>query len=909
MKIHQLLVDDALESVRSGPHGLSSAEARRRLAEYGLNQMKRASTASPLRQLLRQFTHFFAVILWVAAFLAFVAEAFSPGGGMVTLGVAIVGVIVVNGLFSFWQEHRAERAVAALQGLLPHDTQVVRDGQLQAVDVTELVPGDLVALGEGDTVPADCRLVEAKAVRVNTAIITGESAATARDAAPSELDDLLQARNVVLAGTSIVSGHATALVYATGMHTEFGRIAHLTQAAEEPLSPLQKEIARPSRVVAILAVALGLLFFLLGRLVGAPFSSSFLFAIGVIVANVPEGLLPTVTLSLAMASQRMARRNALVRHLPAVEALGAATVICTDKTGTLTQNRMEVTRVFAAGRDYRRESFESEGFLSPAHRPLFEVAALCENVTVVNRQGRAATRGDPMEVAITAFGRRGLSPGFAKDRVEELPFDSDRKRLSTLHRDGEDLVLYTKGATETVIPLCKRVLAADGTAHALTAEDADALQRMEAAMTDGGMRVLALAYRPVAPGYQLAGIEQDLILCGLVALEDPPRPEVPEAILKCRAAGIKVVMMTGDHPRTAEAIGREIGLWPPSTAAAVVTGEQMRRMSDIQLQLALDAPHFLFARVTPEQKMRVVRALRRKGHVVAATGDGVNDAPALREADVGVAMGQIGTAVAREAADLVLLDDNFASIVAAVEEGRSVFANIRKFLTYILSSNVPELVPYLAFTLFGIPLPLTVMQILAVDLGTDIVPALALGAEPPEAEVMQVSPRPRTERLLTVAVLCRSYLWLGAIEAVAAMAAFFYVLRTAGWRYGVAAPGDTVYRQSTTACLVAIVTMQLVNVFICRSEKKSAFAFGLRTSRLLLAGIGLELGLILLIVYTSPGHALFGTAPLQATTWIFIVPFALAMLVLEELRKLILKPRRALGRVRAAAPISAPRPA
>jgi calcium-translocating P-type ATPase len=907
MKIHQLPVDEALQSVRSGPHGLSSAEASRRLAEYGPNRVERIPTASPLRHLFRQFTHLFAVILWVAALLAFVAEAWSPGAGMAALGVAIVGVIVVNGLFSFWQEHRAERAVAALQGLLPHDTQVVRDGQLRAVDVARLVPGDLVMLSEGDTVPADCRLVEGKAVRVNTATVTGESVATARDASPSGADDLLQARNVVLAGTSVVSGHATALVYATGMHTEFGRIAHLTQAAEEPQSPLQKEIARLSRVVAVLAVGLGLLFFLIGRLVGAPFSSNLLFAIGVIVANVPEGLLPTVTLSLAMASQRMARRNALVRHLPAVEALGSATVICTDKTGTLTENRMEVTRVFVAGRDYGAEALASEDFLSPAHRRLFEVAALCENLTVVDKHGRTATRGDPMEVAIAALGRRGLPPGFERRRVEELPFDSDRKRLSTLHRDGGGLVLYTKGAPETVIPLCKHLLAADGSARALTPADADALQRTEAAMTDGGMRVLALAYRPVAPAYQLADLEQDLVLCGLVALEDPPRPEVPEALRKCREAGIRVVMMTGDHPRTAEAIAREIGLWPSPCAAAVVTGEHVRRMSDIQLQLALDAPHVLFARVTPEQKMRVVRALRRKGHVVAATGDGVNDAPALREADVGVAMGCIGTAVARETADLVLLDDNFASIVAAVEEGRAVFANIRKFLTYILSSNVPELVPYLAFAVFGIPLPLTVMQILAVDLGTDIVPALALGAEPPDAEAMQVPPRPRTERLLTAAVLCRSYLWLGAIEAVAAMAAFFHVLAGAGWRYGAAAPGDVVYRRATTACLAAIVVMQVVNVFMCRAERRSVFAPVTRSPRLLLAGVGLELALLLLIVYTPPGQALVGTAPLPAAAWAFFVPFALAMLALEELRKRVVRPRR--RRLPAAAPTSTPRPA
>ena len=891
MKIHQLSAEEAFASVHSTPGGLSTTEALRRLAEYGPNHVQQLRGAPPVLRLLRQFSHFFALILWVAAALAFFAEWRNPNQGMGTLGIAVVGVIVVNGLFSFWQEYRAERAVAALQDLLPHHVQVCRDGKVQQVEASQLVPGDLVLLAEGESVPADCRLVEALSVRVNNATITGESAALARDAAASDRHDLLEAQNIVLAGTSVVSGHGKALVYATGMHTQFGEIAILTQAVEEPLSPLQKEIVRLSRVVALLAGAIGLVFFAVGQMLHFPFWANFVFVIGIIVANVPEGLLPTVTLSLAMASQRMARRDALVRHLPAVEALGAATVICTDKTGTLTLNEMKVRSAFVAGRHVDPDALAPGASGDPTYRPFFETAAYCENVKEVQSGRRQVLRGDPMEVAIAEFGRRGLPPGatVAPERVEEVPFDTDRKRLSTLCRDGDRLALYTKGAPETVVPLCDRVLAEGGAVEALDGPKRKKVGDAVDAMTGHGLRVLALAWRPVNAPCASESLERDLVLCGLVGLEDPPRPEVPAAVRKCQEAGVRVIMVTGDHPHTAEAIARQVGLVPDGNPQPrVITGEHLRRMSNIQLQLALDAPHLLFARVSADQKMRIVRALRRKGHVVAATGDGVNDAPALREADIGVAMGRSGTDVAREAADLVLLDDNFASIVSAIEEGRAVFANIRKFLTYILSSNVPELVPYLAFVLFRIPLPLTVMQILAVDLGTDLVPALALGAEPPDPDAMRVPPRPRRERLLTAAVLLRSYLWLGVMESAAAMAAFFFVLTRGGWRYGQSLPAsDGTYLQATTASLTAIVLMQVVNVFLCRSERGSVFGPGLSRPKFILAGVATELTAIFLINYTSLGQSIFGTCPLGPAVWLYIVPFAAGMLLLEESRKLI----------------------
>jgi calcium-translocating P-type ATPase len=838
----------------------------------------------------QEFTYFFALILWVAAGLAFLAEWNDPGAGMATLGFAILGVILVNGLFSFWQEYRAERAMAALRRLLPHQVKVLRDDKMQQVPTEGLVPGDVILLDDGDDVPADCRVIEAFGARVNNATVTGESVPQARDEHPSAEEELLHSRNILLAGTSLVSGQAKAVVFATGMHTEFGKIAHLTQHTRERLSPLQQEIVRLSRLVAFLSVALGAAFFLIGQQLGLSFWQNFLFAIGIIVANVPEGLLPTVTLALAMGSQRMARKNALIRHLPSVETLGSATVICTDKTGTLTQNRMEVKKLFLSRRFYEPVGASELAGLLERHQTLFEAVFFCQTLKEVDQHGRPTLLGDPMEIALVRMARPHLSEQVAYPRVDEVPFDSDRKRLSVLHRTPQGLVPYTKGALEALLPLCSNVQLG-GEVHPLGEETRKEFLLAQDTLAAEGLRVLAVAYRTVPEGYDRERLEEGLTLAGLVGLEDPPRPEVPGAVAQCRQAGIKVIMVTGDHPPTARAIARQIGLLQ-GHSPKVITGSQLRRMSPTQLQLALDLPEVLFARVGVDQKMRSVSALKAKGHIVAVTGDGVNDAPALRQAHIGIAMGQSGTAVAREAADMVLLDDNFASIVTAVEEGRAVFANLRKFFTYILTHNVPELIPYLGFVLFKIPLAITVLQILAVDLGTDMLPAVALGAEKPEPTAMKQPPRSRKERLIDWPLVVRSYLFLGPLEAVAALATFFFVLGRGGWDYGqLLPPSDPLYLQATTTCLTAIILMQVANVFLCRSERASAFAFSLLSNRLILAGILLELVLILLIAYTEPGNRLFATAPIAGTVWLLVLPFAGGMLVLEELRKLLARRR------------------
>jgi sodium/potassium-transporting ATPase subunit alpha len=891
MHIHSLSVEQSLSSLKTTAAGLAADEAARRLTEFGPNHVEEVAREHLLLGFAREFTHFFAIILWIGAALAFLAEHFDPGQGMARLGIAIVGVILVNGIFSFWQEYKAEQAVAALRQLLPQKVQALRGGEIVEMPATGLVPGDIVLLEEGTIIPADCRLIEAFGLRVNTATVTGESLPKARTTEPSaELsvdNSPLYARNVVLAGTSVVSGQARAVVYATGMHTEFGRIAHLTQTVGTGSSPLQREIARLSRIVAALATGMGVALFFIGQAMGLPTWENLLFAIGIIVANVPEGLLPTVTLSLAMATQRMAKRNALVRHLPAVEALGSTTTICCDKTGTLTQNRMSVQRLWLGGGFLDFGDLAAQPRLPRDNYELFANAALCHNLKIVDDK----LLGDPMEVALAAMGRQVAGELADHRRIDEIPFDTDRKRMSVLSETSQGRMLYCKGAPETVLSACDFVQFDAG----IVPLDPVARTRLLAAqrqMAEAGLRVLAFAHCAVKDGMPTE--ERGMILSGLVGLEDPPRAEVPDAIARCATAGIRIIMVTGDHPHTALAIARQIGL-VKGDQPVVINGDQLRSISPTQLQLALDAKEIIFARVAAEQKMLIVQALQKKGEIVAVTGDGVNDAPALKTADIGIAMGIAGTDVAKEAADLILLDDNFASIVAAIEEGRAVFDNIRKFLTYILSSNIPEIVPYLAFVLFRIPLPLTIIQILAVDLGTDMLPALALGAEKPDPGVMQRLPRARSERLLSWGLLVRAYLFLGVLEAAAAMAVFFFVLEAAGWHYGVSLDrNDPLYLQATSACLATIVVMQMMNVILCRHPFNSTFSTGLFGNRYILLGLAAELGVILCIIYTPAGNWLFGTAAIGAEVWLLALAGAALMWAFEELRKAWL--RRMLAR-------------
>jgi sodium/potassium-transporting ATPase subunit alpha len=577
----------------------------------------------------------------------------------------------------------------------------------------------------------------------------------------------------------------------------------------------------------------------------------------------------------------------LVRHLASVETLGAATVICTDKTGTLTVNRMHVRELWPG--HGQRSTLAADGMLTPAQEgDLLLCAALCHELRESRRGSELVLLGDPMEVALVEMARKALPEIPASRRIHEIPFDTDRMRQSVVQDFADGPVLYCKGAPETVLPLC-RTARAGGDSSSLDDRSRKAIVEVQEEMAERGLRVLACSMRRLPPKFEPDRLEQDLVFLGLVGLEDPPRPEVAAAIQKCRDAGVRIIMTTGDHPRTAIAVARETGL-VKGLRPSVITGSALRHLSQIELEIALDEPEILFARVAADQKLRIVEALKNKQHVVAVTGDGVNDAPALKAAHIGIAMGLSGTDVAKEASDMVLLDDNFASIVQALEESRAVFSNIRKFLTYVLVHNVAELVPYLAFALLRIPLPLTPIQALSVDMGTDSLAALGLGIERPNPDVMRLPPRPQKERLLNLPVALRAYLFLGVIEATAAMAAYFFVLWRQGWRFGQdLAPSDPLYLQASTACLSAIVVLQVVNVFLCRSSVRSVFVTGFFDNPLILGGVALEIAILLFISYTPWGNALIGTMPVPAELWPFLLPFAAAMLLCEEARKWLVR--------------------
>ena len=864
MKIHALSHDEVFSSLLSTPQGITTEEAVRRRGEYGLNEIHEVHARSMLSRLAAQFSHFLALLLWFAALLCFLSEYLHPGEGLLRLGIAILAVIFINAIFTFIQEYRTEKAIEELRKMLPFRVAVIRNGAEVEIDAVEIVPGDLVLLREGDKVPADARVVQVSRLTVNNALLTGESDSRLLTDAPCE-GELLESGNLVFAGTLVVSGSGKAVVYATGMATEFGKIAQITGKVVEEVSPLHREITRVSRIVAVIAVSCGSCFFLIGGLVGRGFWDNFLFAIGIIIATVPEGLLPTVTLSLAMGSQRMARRNALVKSLNAVEALGSVDLICTDKTGTLTQNLMTVKKLWSPD----------------DHTMACTVAQLCNNVTVTPE----GIKGDPTETALYSYAiEQGTVIG---ERLGETPFDADRKRMSTLHRIEGKLFVLLKGAGECVVPLCTSQSRA-GVLIPMAGNATAELFEQQQTMAAEGLRVMALAFRELEelPTGEIP--EEGLTFAGFMGLLDPPRPEVPQALKDCHSAGIKVIMITGDAGLTAAAIARDIGLITGDPV--IIEGRECVSMPDERLREELKKENLIFARMSPQNKMHVVSLLIEEGHRVAVTGDGVNDAPALKKAHVGIAMGLAGTSVAREAADIVLLDDNFASIVHAIEEGRAVFENIRNFTTYIFASNIPELIPYIGYILFGIPLPLTIMQILAVDLGTDMFPALALGAEKPSPDIMQRPPRPKNEHLLTRSVLIRAYLYLGMLEAVAGMAAYFYVMYRGGWGWGEPlAITSTLYLQATTACLAGIIATQIANVFACRSPSVSIITLGIFSNRLVLAGVATEALLAAFIIYTPIGNSLFACAPIGADVWLLLIPFALLLLITDETRKFFIK--------------------
>ncbi|WP_340456883.1 cation-translocating P-type ATPase [Streptomyces sp. A475] len=844
----------------TGSRGLSAREAARRLAVYGPNEVRRKARTSLWRELVRQLAHPLALLLWAAAALAFVA-------GIPVLGWAIVAVVLVNAAFALLQERQAEQAVETLAKYLPEHAMVVRDGQPSEVEARQLVPGDLVVLEEGAKVPADARLTEG-GIEVDLSMLTGESAPAERVVGPGLLGaPLLQEPNLVFSGTICTGGQAHAIVFATGNHTELGRIAALSQHTRRDSSPLEQQVKKVAWLIVAVAVAMGGVFLVAGVAVGLPLTDTLMFAIGLLVANVPEGLLPTITLALAVGVRVLARQGAVIKRLSAVETLGSTNVICTDKTGTLTQNRMRLQAVWTP--EHGRER-------GPWNGDMVRTSALC---TTVTRDEEGELHGDPTEIALVEGAAAHDAPvdlgGRDAGRRALFRFDPRLRLMSVVHADA----VIVKGAPETVLR---------------TLEDsAESAAAATEALAREGMRVLAVAARTLPDDARVPSHREDaetgLRLLGLVGLYDPPRPEVAAAVRRCHEAGLRVHIVTGDNGATAAAVAREVGIGLPRLHVVA----QSESIADHELDelLASADTEVVFARSSPETKLKVADALRAHGQIVAMTGDGVNDAPALHRAHIGVAMGLSGTDVAREASTMVLTDDNFATIVTAIESGRRVYDNVRKFIVYIFAHLTPEVVPFLVFALSAgvVPLPLTVLQILAIDLGTETLPALALGRERAEPGAMSRPPRPSSQGVISREMLVRSWCYLGTVSAILVMGAFFYVLWRAGWKpgdpTGAGHPLHHAYIIATTATFAGIVTCQVGTAMAARTDHAALHEIGLFTNPLLVAGIAFELAFTAALVYAPLLQGLFGTAALPLDVVALIATFPFLVWGTDEVRR------------------------
>ena len=817
------------------------------------------------RQLLVQLTGFFAGLLWVAAGLALL-------GGLPQLSIAIVAVVLLNGAFAFVQEYRSERATMGLRDLLPRRATVVRDGVRREVDAADLVVGDLVLLEAGDRVSADLVVQASASLRLDVSTLTGESEPAERGAGDR-----------LYAGTFVVEGDASAAVVAVGTDTRLAGLAQLTRSNPRPPSPLSRELHRLVRTIALVALGIGATLFGLALLLGRPAADGFVLAIGVTVALVPESMLPTVTLSLAVGAQRMAARHALVRHLESVETLGSVTFVCTDKTGTLTTNQMAVVEVWTAAGTARLDGVGYEPMAQVQVDPgaahavaeLARAAGRCSTGSVEQVEGKDGpewvAHGDRMEAAIVVMAARigvDLSEDVARHPEQQrYPFDPRRRRMSVVVADE----LLLKGAPDAVLPCCRPTAAVEQASVVLDE------------MAGRGLRVLAVARRSSYQGGDpVLEAEQDLELLGLVGLQDPPRRGVAAALADCRRAGIRVAMVTGDHPATALAVAREIGL--SAVDPVVLTGDDLPKDEQV-LAALVDRDGVVLSRIEPEDKLRIARALQSRGHVVAMTGDGVNDGPALQAADIGIAMGRTGTDVAREAADLVLLEEDFAIILEAVEQGRGTFANIRRFLSYHLTDNVAEVFPFILWSLSAgkFPLMIGVLQVLAIDVGTDTFPAVALGAEPAGRSVLDHPPA--AGRLLNARVATRSFGVMGPVEAVWTCAAFLVAMAAAGWRPGQSVPGGPALLAASGTAWTTIVVAQLTNAFASRSLTRPLGQRGVPPNWYLRWAVGVEVLFVAVCLLVPPVSRLLGQSVPPPAGWAMVVASVPLVVVTDHVEK------------------------
>lgn len=914
--IYGLRVSEVFQAYETSINGLTTAQAEERLSLYGKNLLTEEKPTPKFPRIIRQISHPMAILLWVSGFIAFLVS--QP-----ILGIVIWTLVIVNAGFSFWQDYRTEKAIASLKDILPETARVIRNGKEERIFASELVPGDLLILSEGDNIPADARIVEEFGLRVNNANLSGDALPIRKTADASLREGIseIERPNLIFAGTSVVSGTGKAIIYATGMLTQFGRIARLTQVMREEPSPLQNELLRITQIIAMVAIGIGALVFVVGYFdVKMEMFESFLLALGIIVAAVPEGLPATVTLALAFAGQRLAQKGVLVKKLSIVEMLGNVSIIATDKSGTLTQNQMTVRNIWVGGKRLSVSgigyapngsiySRSGDQFPTEDLKILLYAAVLCNNARLIpptTEHPHWSCLGDQTEAALKAValknGESEQSISRRFPRVHELPFDARRKRMSTIHEHDHQEIAFVKGAPREILQLCNSI--------SINGEDIPLDNSMRQEIIDANdeyasnaLRVLALAKRNIKPqpgGYSIENVEKDLTFLGLAAMMDPPREEVAEAVRICREAGIRMVMITGDYGLTALSFARRIGMLTTANPI-IITGAELESMNDARLKEAIKK-ETIFARMAPEHKLRLVSLFQSEGEVVAVTGDGVNDVPMLRKADVGVVMGIAGTDVAKDAADIIITNDNFGAIIDAIEEGRAIFDNLRKFITYTFSSNVPEILPFLLTAAFNIPLALTVPQILAIDLGTDLLPALALGTEKPEADIMKHPPRGRGARLIDGKLLSRSFLWLGPIQAILCFIGFFMVLNGEiiykklplsiihEWNVylqGLSLTTTELYLMAITVFHAGVVFAQVGNAFACRSEVNPIRKVGIFSNTRLLLGIVVEILIILVLIYFPPLAKAFNHFPIPGIIWLGIIMFAPIQYLLEWFRKLI----------------------
>jgi len=885
-----LNIKEVLKSLKTSEEGLTKKEAEKRLEKYGINEIEKRKRITPLQIFARQFTSFIVVILLSAIVISLLIGE--------RLDAIVISIIVVlNGVFGFVQEYKAEKAIEALRKLTALKAKVIRNGQEIEIDSKESVPGDIILLETGSKVPADARLIQIAAFQVDEASLTGESVPSTKIIGSlKEGTQVTDQENMVFMGTIITKGHAKAVITNTGMNTEIGKIAEMVQEVKEKLTPLQEKLKQFGKwlgvvTIGICAVVFGVgvlrQYLTIGLIETVYASEMFLAAVALAVAAIPEGLPAVVTISLALGVKRMAKRNALIRQLPAVETLGCTNYICSDKTGTLTKNEMTVREIYANNALIKvtGEGYGPEGKFIPAGSEvldtkniefLLRIGILCNDSRLNNNNNNKRWKifGDPTEGALlvsaikAGFKKKELEKHFS--RIDEIPFDSERKCMTTIHKINRESAAYVKGAPDVILTKCKYINI-NGKVKKLTKEDKKRILNINQDMANKALRVLGFAYKPLTGKYKSTPeeVEKDLIFVGLQAMLDPPREEVKEAIVKCKTAGIEIVVITGDHKLTAVAIAKELGLFKEGDKA--LSGDELDNLSDEKLDSIIE-DIVIYARVSPEHKVRILNALKKKGHIVAMTGDGVNDAPALKKADIGVAMGITGTDVAKEASDMVLTDDNFASIVSAVEEGRGVYNSIKQFVQYTLSSNLGEILVIFLAILIGWPLPLIAIQILWVNLLTDGLPGLALGLDPFSKDIMKKPPRKRKENIISKEVI-QNILIVGSIMGIGTLFMFY--------SYGVETD------KARSIAFTTLIMFQLFNVLTYRAKN---FKINIETSGFLIGSVIISVLMQLAVLYT-PLNVAFKIVPIGLFDWIKILLVSCTLYIILESRKMFMNYR------------------